>query len=128
MKLLLVFVSMVFIASLLSPAYYAPAGSTIWEWLLKIPGNRYYFLPSVAFAWVLLWCARSGTAILKATASILLCVMSFGVVMDWRNPSIKDLHWKEYARAFEAAPPGMVMIIPENEPGWTIRLVKHVSH
>jgi hypothetical protein len=127
MKLFLVFACMVFTASLLNPADRPPAGSAVWEMLLKIPGIRYWFMPSVAYAWALLWSARSGTAILKSAASMLLCMMAFGIAMNWKNPSLEDLHFAEYAKAFEAAPAGTVMIIPENGPGWTIRLVKRAS-
>ena len=88
MKLLLVFACLVFAASLLSPADHVPAGSTVWGVLSKIAAHRYWFVPSVAFAWVLLWCARSEIAILKAAASMLLCLMAFGAgaVFNWRIP------------------------------------------
>ena len=127
MRLLLVFTCIVFACSLLSPKVTPPAGATMWELMTKVAGIRYWFFPSLAFAWTLAWCARSGSEILKATAAILFCVMFFGVVMNWKNPAYKDLHFDEYARVFEAAPAGTVMMIPENPQGWYLELVKHAS-
>jgi hypothetical protein len=83
-------------------------------------------MPSLAFVWTLLWCARNGTALLKSKAGMLLCLMVFGVVMDWKNPAVKEIHFAEFVKAFEAAPAGTVMILHENQD-WTMRLVKHAS-
>jgi hypothetical protein len=125
MKLFIVFTCLVFAASLLRPTEYPPAGVTMWGLMYKAGGVRYWFLPSLAFAWTILWCARSGTEILKSAASILLCLMIFGVVMGWENPASKDIHFAEYAKSFEDAPAGAVFVVPESGPGWDIRLVKH---
>jgi hypothetical protein len=39
-----------------------------------------------------------------------------------------DLHFADYVRSFEAAPPGTVVVIPINPEGWKMRLVKHDGH
>jgi hypothetical protein len=77
--------------------------------------------------WSILWAVRSRIEALRAVAVIFLCVMCFGVVRDWKQPALEDLHFAESAQSFAAAPPGTVMVIPENPPGWNVRLVKHSS-
>jgi hypothetical protein len=124
MKLFLAFVTIVFATSLFSPTVYPPAGKTMWELLVGAAGIRYWFLPSLAFVFVLLWCVRSGPSILKFAAILLLFIMVLGDAMNWRNPRYADLRWAECAKKFDAAPAGTVMAIPENPPGWEMRLVK----
>jgi hypothetical protein len=128
MRLLLVLTCMFLIASLISPAAYPPPGMSRWEMLAKVAGIRYWFFPTLACVWSILWAARSRIKSLQATSIILLCLMCFGVVRDWKQPALKDLRFAEAARSFEAAPPGTVMVIPENPEGWIIRLVKHASN
>ncbi len=127
MRLFLVFAGMILFASLMSPMANPPAGTTMWELLVRGAAIRYWFMPSLAFVWSLLWCARSGSRVLKSTAAVLLCCMAFGVPLNWENPRFGDQHFGEYVKAFEAAPQGTVMIVPENAPGWTMRLVKHAE-
>jgi hypothetical protein len=127
MKLFLVFSCMVLAASLLSPTVHPPPGSTMWGLLVKVSAMRYWFMPSLAFAWSLLWCVREGTSIPRSAAAFLLCLMVLGIAVNWENPTFKDLHFAEYARTLSGAPPGTAVIIPENPPGWSMRLVKHAS-
>ena len=127
MKLFLVFSGMLLAASLLSPATYPPKRFTVWELLAQTVGARYWFFPSLAFAWTLLWCAHKGNAVLKWASIFLLCLMCLSAVRNWRRPDLRDLDFADYARRFQNAPAGTVMIIPENPDGWNIRLVKHAS-
>jgi len=122
-----VFACLILAASLASPTEHPPAGATMWGVLYTVGCHRYWFRPSLAFVWVLLWCLRSGAANLKSAAVIPMCLMAFGIVLNWKDPASKNLHFAEYAKAFDAAPAGTVMIIPENEPDWNMRLVKHIS-
>ena len=127
MRLLLVLTCMFLIASLISPAAYPPPGMSRWEMLAKVAGIRYWYFPTLACVWSILWAVRSRIEALRAVAVIFLCVMCFGVVRDWKQPALEDLHFAESAQSFAAAPPGTVMVIPENPPGWNVRLVKHSS-
>jgi hypothetical protein len=124
MRLFLIFSSMVFAASLISPFVFPPVGSTVWGLLTRAGGIHYWFFPSLAFAWTLLWCLWSRVAALKAVATVLLVLMVFGIALDWRNTSFKDFHFEEYAKRMEAAPVGTALTIPENPEGWNMRLVK----
>jgi hypothetical protein len=127
MRLFLVLTGMLLIASLISPAAYPPPGVSRWKLLSTSQGVRYWLFPMLACAWSMLWAARSRIKGLHVTAVVLLCVMCFGVVRDWQQPALKDFHFAEAAWSFEPAPPGTVVVLPENPPGWNIRLVKHAS-
>ena len=126
MRLFLLLTSVLFAVSLVSPTAYPPAGVTMWELLAGAIGIRYWYFPTLAFAWLLLWGFQSRAVALKTVSAVLLCVMCFGIIRDWRIPPFKDLHFAEYARNFEAAPPGTAVVFPENPEGWNMRLVKHL--
>jgi hypothetical protein len=96
-----------------------------WELLAQVPGIRYWFFPTLAFAWCLLWGIRSRGEVLRPVSAILLGLMCVGVVRDWHDAKLQDLHYKEFARRFEAAPAGAVMMTAENPNGWNIQLIKH---
>ncbi len=125
MKLFLLLAGMLFAASLLSHTPIPAPGPAVWPLLATETAVRYWFFPSLAFAWSLVWCVRAGSPVLRAASVILLCAMCLGVVANWKLQRFKDLHFAESARAFDAAPPGTVVVIPENPDGWSIRLVKH---
>jgi hypothetical protein len=100
-----------------------------WE-LLSFPGhgNRYYFLPSIAFMAALVWIASSASKAPRWIASLLLLLLPIGIVRDWRYPDFADLHFQEYASKFEASPPGTKLAIPLNPVNaahWTMELTKH---
>ncbi len=84
---------------------------------------RYWVMPSLALLWSLLWNARSGNAVLKSASIVLLCAACFGATLGWIHPALEDLHFSDYIKSFEAAPPEMVMVIPINLEGWKMRLV-----
>jgi hypothetical protein len=100
-----------------------------WE-LMSFPGhgNRYYILPSISFLVGLAWIATSAPKIPRWIATALLLLLPIGIKRDWRYPDFKDLHFKEYAAKFEAAPPGTKIAIPlnpVNDAHWTLELTKH---
>jgi hypothetical protein len=127
LKLFMVFASMLLFVSLVRPTAYPTPGTTVWEMFAQASDIRYWVMPSLAFAWCVLWCARSGTVFLRIVSVVLLFVMSFSAAINWKHPALPDLQFVEFARAFEASPPGTVMIIPENPTGWQMRLVKHAD-
>jgi hypothetical protein len=127
MRLFLLFSSMIMVALLIAPTPGPLNGVTVWEVLVGGGAARYWFFPTLAFAWSILWCFQSRTLVLKTVSAALLCVMCFGVALRWRHPAFQDAHFAEYARSFESAPEGMAVTIPESTPGWNLRLVKHRS-
>jgi hypothetical protein len=56
-------------------------------------------------------------------------VASIGAAFTWVHPAMTDLHFADYVRTFEAAPPGTVVVFPlnPNPDNWKMRLVKHAS-
>lgn len=124
MKLLLLLTAALLAGAFLSPATYPAPGVTRWQLLAGASGVRYWFFPTLAFAWSLLWGAHSADRPLKTVSVALLCIMCFGVIRDWRIAPMKDMHWSEDAKRFEAAPAGTSMVFPENPEGWTVSLVK----
>ena len=100
-----------------------------WEWLC-VPGcgNRYYFLPMLAFLASLLWIAsrRASPMALRSIAVALLLLMPIGIYRDWKYPPFSDLHFSQYAAQFEKAPPGTKIVIPINPSAhWNLELTKH---
>jgi hypothetical protein len=97
----------------------------MWQMLAGAGGIRYWYFPTIVFLWLLLWGFSSGPGTLKKVSAVLLCITCFGLIRDWRIAPMKDMHWAENARRFEAAPAGTTMVFPENPAGWTISLTKH---
>ena len=125
MRLFLVFASMPFAASLLSCTGHPPPGVSVWSLFAASGGIRYWFFPTLAFAWTIVWCFETRSGALKVVAAGLLCLMCIGILRDRRHPAFKDLQFAEYARRFDAAPVGSTVTIPENPDGWTAQLIKH---
>jgi hypothetical protein len=127
MKLFIVFAALPFAASLVSSTGHAPPGVGVWSLLVAAGGIRYWFFPTLAFAWTILWCFQSRNLPLKTISTGLLFLMCIGIVRDWKQPVLKDLHFAQYAKQFELAPPGATVTIPENPDGWTVTLIKHAG-
>ena len=127
MKLFIILTSTLLAASLISPTSYPPPGDTEWQQLSEAIGIRYWYFPTLVFAWSILFCFRSRTAILRIVSATLLFLMCFGIVRDWRYSAYEDMHFAEYAKRVEAAPPGTIVTIPQNPKGWNLQLVKHVA-
>jgi len=99
-----------------------------WAWLC-VPGrgNRYDFLPMIAFLAALLWMTtdNANPKKLRYFVLALLFLLPVGVSMDWQFAPFKDYQFKEYAAEFEKAPPGTTVEIPLNPgPNWKITLTK----
>jgi hypothetical protein len=127
LKLFILFVSLVFGAVLADPL--VSLTGTQWEFL-GVPGagNRYFFLPTIAFLAALLWLAADSgmprKSIRRAAVTVLL-ILPVGIGTDWHYRSFVDLHFPAYARTFEEAAPGTHLTIPINPPDWSMELSKH---
>jgi hypothetical protein len=120
-KLFVIFCALLFAAALRYPMVPAPQ----WQILDLTPSIRYWFLPTVGFAWVIAWAAFKGARGRARWFPVLLLVlMSIGIVRDWKYTPFIDYHFRQYARWFRVAPPGTVVIIPINPGGWKMQLIK----
>jgi len=124
MKIFLLFAGMLFISSLIKPVEWGRPDTPVWWVLAGSPGHRYWFFPTLAFAWCLIWCFRAQSPFLKFTSSCLLVLMCYGIVHDWRHPAFRDVNFSASVKRFEAAPAGAVVVIPECPDGWEMTLVK----
>jgi hypothetical protein len=106
---------------------YPPKGYSVWDVLSQTRGGHYWFIPSLAFAWSLIWIMQRGAAMAKAGSILFVLAMGFGVALNWELPPFKDFHYADFARSFESAPAGTVMTIPENPSGWSLKLIKHAA-
>jgi hypothetical protein len=124
MRLLILLTLLLFAASLASSSVKPPPGMSVWENLAEVGGIRYWFFPTLAFAWSLLICVRQRSTFVRMAACYLLVFMCIGVVRDWRHPALEDMHYKDYVTRLQSAPPGETVTIPINPKGWEMRLVK----
>jgi hypothetical protein len=125
MKLLLALSSVLLVVSLASPTSqpFVP-GVSVWTWMAENGGDRYWFFPTLAFAWSLVWLFGRPEQLLKIIATSLLFLMCMGVVRDWKHPDFYDLQFPRYARSLAIAPKEKVVTIPVNPPGWRMELIK----
>lgn len=98
-----------------------------WYWL-NLPGcgNRYYFIPMLAFLSSLAFAAtrKESAKHLRLIAVLILALLPIGVARDFRYPPFMDLEFQAFVERFETAAPGTRVIIPIN-PGWLMELTKH---
>jgi hypothetical protein len=124
MRCLLFLSCVMLVASLINPAAFPATGNTAWKLLATCAGARYWFFPSLAFAWSLAYLARSSTQWVRCVGCFLLFSMSVGLLRDARYPAFKNLT-DEYTERMMAAPAGSVVVVPLNPSGWDMRLIKH---
>jgi hypothetical protein len=123
----LCFSMLLFVASLVSPMLGdTDSASTAWEGLAGSPAIHYWFLPTLAFSWGLVGLAwgPKRTELSQAISVLVLPLMLFGFIRDWRHPGYEDLRFAEHVERFTASKPGEAVLIPENPRGWDLRLVK----
>ena len=126
LRLFILYAFVVFAMGLARPLAGPPPAPQWYQLCSPGCGNRYYFLPMVAFLASLLWMAsRSASALLiRNLAVALLLLLPIGIYQDWRYPPFVDYHFQKYAEQFEHAPAGTKMTIPIN-PDWSMELTKH---
>ncbi|MFN2568599.1 MAG: hypothetical protein ABR564_03235 [Candidatus Dormibacteria bacterium] len=88
-------------------------------------GDRYFFLPMVAWASTVVWAVstlrRPWRTVAGVALSVLFCA---GAAVHWQYAAYSDMHPSAYAERFKAAPAGTRVDIPINPPGWTMPLTK----
>jgi hypothetical protein len=127
MKLFALFSAAVFSAGLINPFEWDHPTVPVWVVYSGIPGLRYWFFPTLAFAWLLLWGFRSRTTAVRVVPAALLCVMCLGIFRDWRHPAFPETHLADSIARFDAAQTGTAVTFQEDSLGWTMQLIKKPS-
>ena len=125
LRLLILFAFAVLALCLARPLA-GPPDQPQWFWLCEPGcGNRYYFLPMVAFLASLLWAAsrKASPRLLRSCAIVILLMLPIGIYQDWSYTPFRNFHFQEYAAQFERAPSGTKFAIPIN-PDWMMELTK----
>jgi hypothetical protein len=127
-RVFLLFSMLVFAASLKNPfTSKLPPGTAMWPFMARLSGIRYWFFPTLAFAWVPVWYALGDSRAPKRRAfgvALLFVTATMGVIRDWRHPAYADTHFAAAAAAFDSAPRRTVVLFQQNPPGWTFLLIK----
>jgi hypothetical protein len=125
-RLFVLFSILVFVGSLATPNTGNQGKPTQWNLLTTVPGVRYWFFPTLSFAWGIVWLTLDPQRPkrVKPFGVVLLAIMIVGLARDWRYRSYPDVHFAEYARKLSTVPRGEAVILPETPPGWVLRLVK----
>jgi hypothetical protein len=119
---------LILVSSLIAPRFGGNNGLTVLMHMARGSGLRYWFFPSLAIEWLILWHFENSRVLMsRIVSAVLLLVFCFGVLLRWQAPAFQNMHFADYARRFESAPPGTVMVIPENPSGWKLQLIKHTQ-
>lgn len=128
MRLLIILSALLFAAALCNPVLYAPPSFTGW-YVLSVTQllKHYWFFPTLAFAWSLVYCFFSGRQGLQIVSGICLFFMLIGLVRDHHYQPFRDLNYPAYARQFDSSPSGTIITIPIYPGGdWAIlKITKH---
>ena len=114
----------IFIALLIIPVTPGIAHMTAWDILAVSAGAHYWFLPTLAFAWSVIFCIASRHQILQIIGGTLALLMVVGLLRDFRYPPFPDEQLAQYASRLDAMASGEILVIPEYPQGWNVRLVK----
>lgn len=89
--------------------------------------ERYFFIPRLAVVATLVWALAPShpRAVRAAAAGALVCVVLVAVPRGWSHTRHAPIGWSTQAKAFEAAPEGKRVALPQYPVGWFTRLVKH---
>jgi len=126
LKLFILFAYAVLALELLNPLAGSPDHPQ-WYWL-NVPGcgNRYYFIPMLAFLASVSFVAirKKSPRMLRCFAALLLALLPIGMCRDFRYAPFIDFEFKLFAQKFQTVAPGTKVPIPIN-PGWLMELTKH---
>jgi hypothetical protein len=126
LKLFIAYAYGVFLLALIFPMV---SNTDVPEWesmLHPAGGNRYLFLPILAWIMALVWIYFRAQKFeyIKNFAAILLCLFAFiGIPLSWKITPFKDYHFADQARQFEKIPSGQSMNFKIN-PCWNMTLIK----
>jgi hypothetical protein len=123
LRMILLMAACIFGAALaLPPPMSLPIG--YWESIsYPAAGNRYFLLPIFALGLSFSLLLREKHAVSRVVARVALVGIALGIVLDWKQPALRDFHFARYVGKYESAAPGEKVQIPY-PTGWGITLTK----
>lgn len=95
-----------------------------WPAMLLGAGERYWFLPKLVLAIILLWAAVQGSKWMRAGGFPVLLGLLVCCVAGWHIAQWKGVHFRAYIHVFDALPVGAQLTFPIDPPPWTMVLTK----
>jgi hypothetical protein len=123
-RLFLAYCYTVLAASLRFPLI-TPSNMSPWMDMLHDSSYRYWFFPSLALLFAILWCLWFGrVAAVRWSAAALMLLLCRGIHRDWHVHLLAQSDFPREAARFESARPGTTMDIPIDPPGVFMTLTK----
>jgi hypothetical protein len=102
---------------------------TGWNWpnmMVREFAVRYWYVPRLAvLAALASLIARKQPLWIRVFGAAALLAITIASLAHWQYPALPNFDWPRYAKRVEQSPPGTVINIPVNPPGWHLSLVKH---
>ncbi|HEU5340725.1 hypothetical protein, partial [Edaphobacter sp.] len=124
MRRFILLTAILFLAALASPTTAQFPGKSAWQLLARSPGARYWFLPTLTFAWSIAFCLQSKKQLLRIAAFPLAVVMLFGIVRNYRCPAFADTQFAQNVAHFQTLPKGSKQSIQVTPAEWKMVLIK----
>jgi hypothetical protein len=80
-------------------------------------GERYFYIPRVLLAWLVIWEINATSRAVATTARILCCIVVLTHIRDYSLPAPKDLEWANHVEPIRRGVPANIPTHPE---GWTL--------
>lgn len=87
-------------------------------------GQRYWFVPALAFVVSLIWMAGQKNDNVRVLPALALCVMILVLPLTWVYPKRIDYDYPAQVAEFERIPTGYEQEFRYNPPGWKMRLIR----
>lgn len=125
LRLLILFGSLVFVASVFFPTGDFTQYSALKLLSRSMDGARYWLIPMLAFLMALVWGAvHDSNKTIRIVCGVLLATMILGIVSDFRHKPYQDYRFPSYINQLEKLPAQSELRIPINPPGWDLILIK----
>lgn len=124
LRCMLLFGATVLAASLASPM--AVSAGEHWPALLIGLGERYWFIPRMVVALVVLWLAVQSFSMWARAAGVAgMVAIGICCAAGWHIAQWTDSHFRTYLHVFNALPVGAQLKVPiAPPPNWTLQLTK----
>jgi hypothetical protein len=80
-------------------------------------GDRYFYIPRVLLAWLVVWEMNVTQRFVANTARLICLVVVLTHIRDYTVPAPKDLDWAAHVEPIRRGVPANIPTLPE---GWTL--------